>query len=111
MLSYNDFSQLDIRIGTILSAERVPETDKLIKLSVDIGEEAPRTLVAGIAAFVPDTATLIGKQIPLLANLEPRLLKGIESNGMILAASDEDGGFELLSPDASGKVRNGARVK
>lgn len=109
MIPYDDFSKLDIRIGTILSAERVPETDKLIKLSVDIGEETPRTLVAGIAAFVPDTSSLIGKQISVLANLEPRVLKGIESQGMILAASDDEGGFALLSPDAP--VKNGARVK
>lgn len=109
MIPYDDFSKLDIRIGTILSAERVPETDKLIKLSVDIGEETPRTLVAGIAAFVPDTSSLVGKQISVLANLEPRVLKGILSQGMILAASDDEGGFALLSPDTT--VKNGARVK
>lgn len=109
MISYDDFAKLDIRIGTILYAERVPETDALIKLSVDIGEESPRTLVAGIAAFVPDTETLAGKQIPVLANLKSRVLRGIESQGMILAASDETGGFALLHP--SMPVKNGAKVK
>ncbi len=109
MISYDDFVKLDIRIGTILSAERVPETDKLVKLSVDIGEDAPRTLVAGIAVFIPDVSSLIGKQIPILANLEPRLLKGIESQGMILAASDSVGGFALLHPSIA--IKNGAKVK
>ena len=109
MITFDDFQKLDIRIGTIRTAERVPETDKLVKLAVDIGEETPRTLVAGIAAHIGDLATLIGIQIPLLANLEPRILKGTESQGMILAASDEEGGFSLLSP--SRQIKNGARVK
>ena len=108
-ISHDIFSRLDIRIGTILSAERVPETDKLVKLSVDIGEASPRTLVAGIAAFVPDVSSLVGAQIPILANLEPRLLKGVESQGMILAASDDEGGFSLLLPNMP--IKNGARVK
>lgn len=109
MIKHGDFSLLDIRIGTILSAERVPETDKLVKLSVDIGEDTPRVLVAGIASFISDVSALIGRQISVLANLEPRLLKGVESQGMILAASDDEGGFALLSPDKP--VKNGARVK
>ena len=109
MINYDDFAKLDIRIGTILSAQRVPETDKLIKLSVDIGENEPRTLVAGIAEFIPDANSLIGKQIPILTNLEPRTLRGIESQGMILAASDEEGGFALLSPNVP--IKNGAKMK
>ena len=108
-ISHDIFSRLDIRIGTIMSAERVPETDKLVKLSVDVGEENPRTLVAGIAVFIPDVSSLVGRQIPILANLLPRLLKGIESQGMILAASDDEGGFSLLSPNVP--IKNGARVK
>ncbi len=108
-IPYDVFSRLDIRIGTILAAERVPETDKLVKLSVAIGEDSPRTLVAGIAAFIPDVSFLVGRQIPILANLLPRTLKGIESQGMILAASDDEGGFSLLSPHMP--IKNGARVK
>lgn len=97
MITYDDFAQLDIRIGTILLAERVPETDKLIRLEVDLGEESPRQVVAGIAEHVEDSAGLVGKQIPLLANLEPRMIKGLESQGMILAASTE-----LLSEEYDG---------
>ena len=109
MISYDDFAKLDIRIGTILSAERVLETDKLVKLSVDIGEEIPRQLVAGIAAHIRDLAALVGMQIPILANLEPRVLKGVLSQGMILAVSDDEGGFSLLMPQIP--LKNGAKVK
>src|SRR3989344_3357323 len=109
MITFDDFQKLDIRIGTIRTAERVPETDKLVKLAVDIGEESPRQLVAGIAAHVPDIGALVGMQIPILANLEPRMLKGVESQGMILAASDDLGGFSLLVPHTA--VKNGAQVK
>ena len=109
MLSYDDFAKLDIRIGTILKAERILETERLIKLSVDIGEDEPRQLVAGIAEFVPEIEKLVGKQIPILANLEPRTLKGVESQGMILAASSEDGDFSLLSP--VNPLPNGSKVK
>ena len=109
MIKYEDFAKLDIRIGTILSAERVDDTEKLIKLSVDIGESSPRQLVAGIAVFIPEIQTLVGKQIPILVNLEPRQLRGVESQGMILAASGENGEFALLTPDSP--LPNGAIVK
>ncbi|HEY4486399.1 MAG TPA: hypothetical protein VJB70_01530 [Candidatus Paceibacterota bacterium] len=97
MITYDDFSKLDIRIGTIVSAEKVEGADKLLRLEVEIGEEKPRQLVAGIAQHIADISTLIGKQIPMLANLEPRMLRGVESQGMILAASDEQG-IVLLHP-------------
>ena len=89
-ISYSDFSKLDIRIGTVLAAERVPETDKLIKCTIDFGEFGERTIVSGIAEWkTPDE--LVGKQLPYVVNLAPRILKGIESQGMLLAASDERG--------------------
>ena len=96
MITFNDFKKLDIRIGRVLSADKVDGTDKLIKLEVDFGTEK-RQLVAGIAEFFePDT--LIGKEIPVLMNLEPRSIRGIESQGMILAI-DVDGRPVLLHPE------------
>lgn len=96
MITYEDFSKLDIRIGKILSAEKVPGTDKLLKLDVDIGV-VTRQLVAGIAeSYEPDQ--LIGKEIPVLLNLEPRRIRGVESHGMILAV-DVGGKPLLLYPD------------
>lgn len=97
IVSYDDFAKLDIRIGTILAAERIEDTDKLVKLSVNLGAET-RQIVAGIAQIVADLAELIGKQIPVLTNLEPRTIRGVESQGMILAA-DENGAPVLLHPD------------
>ena len=145
MITYKDFQKLDIRIGTILEAESVPETDKLIKLRVDVGlkpsvqstdgspEHSPetnvlgerdiRTIVAGIREFIPDPKTLIGLQIPILTNLEHREIKGILSEGMILAClSDahsqavsnelegaEGPAFSLLHPSV--KIKEGSRVR
>jgi len=97
MITYDDFAKLDIRIGTIRSVEKVPDTDKLLKFSVDFGELGDRTIVSGIADRVGDIESLIGKQFPFIVNLEPRVLRGIESQGMILAVGGE-AVFALLSP-------------
>jgi methionine--tRNA ligase beta chain len=106
MISFDDFNKLEIRIGTILEAEKVEGADKLLKLLVDIGDEK-RTLVAGIAQdYQPKD--IIGKQIPILANLEPKKLRGIESQGMILAV-DIEGKATLLHPDK--EVPNGSKVR
>ncbi|MEW6067080.1 MAG: methionine--tRNA ligase subunit beta [Nitrospirota bacterium] len=95
MITIDDFKRLDIRIGKILSAEKVKGTDKLMKLEIDIGKEK-RQLVAGIAgSYEPDY--LIGKEVPVLLNLEPRTIRGIESKGMILAI-DVEGKSVLLHP-------------
>jgi methionyl-tRNA synthetase len=107
-ISIDDFLKLDIRIGEILSVEKIPNTDKLLKLEVDVGEGSPRQIVSGIAEYFPNPEDLVGRQAPFLINLEPRTLKGYESNGMILAVGGE-GGFTLLSP--SERVSNGSRVK
>src|SRR3989344_1792405 len=97
-IQYEDFSKLDIRIGTVIAAELVPETDKLIKCTVDFGEEiGQRTIVSGIAEW-KKPEELIGKQFPYIVNLAPRTLRGIESQGMLLAASDESG-VALLTPE------------
>ena len=106
-INYDDFAKLDIRVGSIVSAEKIPETDKLLRLEIDIGEEKPRQIVAGIAEYIEDPQTLIGKQIPILANLEPKMLRGYESQGMTLAVS-ADGGFSLLHP--GNPVSPGSRV-
>jgi len=96
MISFQDFQKLDIRIGEITSADKVEGTDKLIKMDIDFGSEQ-RQVVAGIAeAYSPED--LVGKKIPVLLNLEPRKIRGIESQGMILAA-DEAGNPVLLHPD------------
>ena len=96
MITFNDFKKLDLRIGKILSAEKVQGTDKLMKLDIDLGTEK-RQLVAGIADMY-EPETLIGKEIPVLTNLEARKIKGIESQGMILAV-DVAGKPILLYPE------------
>jgi methionine--tRNA ligase beta chain len=96
MITFDDFKKLDIRVGKILSGEKVSGTDKLMKLEVDFGAEK-RQIVAGIAEFFePDH--LIGKEIPVLLNLESRSIRGIESQGMILAI-DVNGKPVLLRPE------------
>lgn len=96
MINYEDFAKLDLRVGTIVEAEKVEKADKLLLLKVDIGSEV-RTVVSGIAAhFKPED--IIGKQVSLLANLAPRKLRGIESQGMILMAENEDGSLMFIAP-------------
>lgn len=97
MITFEDFKKLDIRIGTIVSAKRVLEADKLIKLEIDLGEEK-RQIMAGIAEFFENEKELVGKQVPILTNLEPRKFRGYESQGMMLAA-DMDGRPVLLIPN------------
>jgi len=106
-VSYDDFAKMDIRIGTVLHAEPVPKTDKLLKLLVDTGMDK-RTIVSGIAAwFRPED--IIGKQVTVLANLEPRTIRGITSQGMILLAEEPDGRLVLVTPEK--QVLNGSDVK
>ena len=96
-ITYDDFAKLDIRIGTVKTAELVPDTDKLIKCTVDFGEFGIRTIVSGIAEW-KKPEELVGRQLPYIVNLAPRVLRGVESQGMLLAASDEMG-VALLSPE------------
>ena len=106
-ISYEDFAKLDIRMGTVLAAELVPDTDKLLKCTVDFGELGQRTIVSGIAQFrTPDQ--IIGKQFPYIVNLAPRVLRGVESQGMLLAASDESG-VALIFPERD--VKAGTRLR
>lgn len=109
MITIEDFKKVDIIVGQILSAEKVPETDKLLKLSVDLGEPLPRQIISGISLYFPDCSVLVGKKCMFVANLEPRTIRGIESNGMILAVSTEDGKFSLLEPNYD--IPAGTRAK
>ena len=106
-VSFEEFTRIDIRTATILEAEKVPKTTKLLKLKIDTGIDT-RTIVSGIAEYF-EPQSLIGKQISIVANLEPRKIKGIESKGMILMAEDSDGKLVLVSP--LGKVNNGSLIK
>lgn len=85
-ITIENFAALDIRIGTILAAERVPDTDKLVRFEVDLGSEK-RQIIGGFALSYPDPTVLIGKQVPVLVNLAPRQMRGLDSQGMILAAA------------------------
>jgi methionyl-tRNA synthetase len=95
-ISIDDFTKIDLRVGTILTAEKVEKADKLLKLSVDMGTEI-RTIVSGIAAHFT-VEELPGTQVSVVANLAPRKLRGIESKGMILLAEDADGKLHFVSP-------------
>ncbi|HYE54117.1 MAG TPA: methionine--tRNA ligase [Chitinophagaceae bacterium] len=105
-IQYDDFAKLDFRVGTITSAEKVEKADKLLKLQVDLGFEK-RTIVSGIAMhFKPED--IVGRQVVVVANLAPRKMRGIESNGMILMAEDRDGKLKFVNPDDS--TANGSPV-
>ncbi len=106
-VSFDDFTKIDIRTATILEAEKVPKTTKLLKLKIDTGLDV-RTIVSGIAEYY-DPAAIIGRQISIVANLESRKIKGIESKGMILMAEDRDGKLVMVTPESP--VSNGSAVK
>ena len=107
MITYGDFQKLEIRIGTIESADRIEGADKLLKLIIDFGDEK-RQILAGIAEFYPEIEGLVGKQVPVLVNLEPRVMRGLESQGMILAA-DVNEKAVLLHPDQAVPAGSGVR--
>lgn len=108
MISFDDFKKLNIKIGKVVSAERVPDTDKLVRLMVDVGEEEFRQIVSGIAEYA-ECASLVGRKFPFIINLEPRTIRGFESNGMILAISSEDGTFSFLEPSSDVPAGSGIR--
>ena len=108
LISYEDFAKMDIRIGTILEAEKMPKADKLLILKVDTGIDQ-RTIVSGIAQSF-DPKEIIGKKVTVLVNLAPRKLRGVESQGMILMVEDSQGKFVFLNPDNEG-IANGIEVK
>ena len=108
LISYDDFAKMDIRIGTILEAEKMPKADKLLILKVDTGIDQ-RTIVSGIAqSFAPEE--IIGKKVTVLVNLAPRKLRGVESQGMILMVDNSEGKYTFINPDTEG-IANGTEVK
>src|SRR3989338_2510583 len=132
MISFEDSKKVEITVGKIISAEKIPETDKLLKLSVDFGintnyesdtnirmevdkegkkEEKRdiRQIVSGISLYFPDPSLLVGKKCMFVTNLEPRVIKGFESNGMLFAVSTDDGKFSLLEP--SSEIPEGTKAK
>jgi len=106
-INFDDFTKLDIRIGTILEAEKIPKTKKLLKLKVDVGIDI-RTIVSGIAESF-DPKNIIGQKVSVLVNLAPRKLRGVESQGMILMSDTVDGKLTFIEPDADA-VANGEKV-
>jgi methionyl-tRNA synthetase len=112
-VTYEEFKKMDIRIGTIREIEPVPETDKLLRCQVDFnekdeaGEPKLRQIISGIREYYPEFGKLIGKQVLYIVNLEPRMIKGFESNGMLMAVGDDMPIF--LIPDNS--VEPGSKVR
>lgn len=106
-VSIDQFNALEIKIGTVEHAERVPDSDKLLRLQVNVGEGSLRQILSGIAAFV-NPEDIVGRQFPFITNLEPRVIRGLVSNGMLLAIGDDEG-FALMSPTR--QVLPGARVR
>ena len=96
-ISFDQFMAVEIKMGTILAVDVVEQADKLLKLTVDLGEVQPRQIVSGIREYYEDEQVLVGRQCPFIANLAPRTIKGLESQGMILAGSNDDV-FALLHP-------------
>ncbi len=144
MISFDDFKKVEITVGKILSVEKVPETDKLLRLQVDFGvsplvkgalpssagglfttpvladSDTPfikgdipardiRQIISGIALYFPDIQVLVGKKCMFVTNLEPRVIRGLESNGMLFAVSTEDGKFSILEPNVD--IPEGTRAK
>lgn len=106
MITFDDFAKLEIRIGKVITAQKVENADKLLRLMFDFGDES-RQIVSGIAEWY-QPEELVGKLIPVITNLEPRKFRGVESQGMILAA-DEDGKPVILQPAQD--VPPGSRVR
>jgi methionyl-tRNA synthetase len=106
-MNIEEFQKIDLRIGKIIVAEKVENSDKLLRLEVDFGNEW-RQIVSGIANYYKPEE-LIGKKVAFVFNLEPKMIKGIESQGMILASEDENGNLALLVPDK--EIKEGAKIK
>jgi methionyl-tRNA synthetase len=108
-IEIDDFAKVDLRVGQVLSAERIPKADKLLLLKVDLGEAEPRQILAGIAQYY-EPEKLIGRKVVIVANLKPRKLRGLESQGMVVAASYGEEGRPVIATFTE-DVPNGARLK
>lgn len=107
MITIEDFSKVELKVGTVLEAEEVTESEKLIKLKVDLGEEEPRQVLAGVKQWYK-SKDFVGKQLVIVANLKPKKMLGLESQGMILAADSADGPIFLTIPK---KVSPGTKIR
>lgn len=129
-VSYDEFKKMDMRVGTIRSVEPVPDTDKLLKCMIDFGETEEvagedvedlggevekiikpklRQIVSGIREFYPEYEKLVGKQVLYIVNLEPRMIKGIESQGMLMAVDGKDGAPVFMTPEV--EVNPGTKIR
>lgn len=97
MINIEDFKKIEIKIGKIISADRLGGSDKLLKIVLDVGEEVPRQILSGIAESIPDPSALVGLEVPVITNLEPRTIRSEISYGMMLVA-DKDGLPVILTP-------------
>jgi methionyl-tRNA synthetase len=109
LIEIGDFARVELRVGEVLTAERVPKSDKLLRFTVDLGEASPRQILAGIAEHY-EPEKMIGRKVIVVANLKPRKLRGYESQGMILAASIGPEGRPVIATFTE-EVPNGARLK
>jgi len=115
MINLEDFKKMDIRVGTIKEVETIPETDKLLRCQIDFGEidengfKKNRQIISGIREVYPDVNVLINKQVLYILNLEPRKIKGYESNGMLMAVDGKDGKPVFLMPEV--EVNPGSKVR
>ncbi len=102
IISIDDFKKVEIRVGEILSAEKIEKSDKLLKLRVNFGEFGERQVLSGIAAYYPEPSVLVGKRVPFVTNLAPRMMMGLESQAMILATGGtESSPFSLFETNAA----------
>ncbi len=108
-ISYADFKKVEMKVGKIISGEIVEGADKLYKFMVDMGEENPRQILSAIREYYPDIETLIGKKLVFVSNLEPRTIRGFESNGMVLAVDGLEGQPVFIVPEVDVNPGSAAR--
>ena len=108
-ITIDDFKKIEARIGKVLVAEVAPDSDKLIRFELDFGEEKPRQILSAIREWYPDPEALIGKMMLFVVNLAPRAIRGLESNGMLMAVDGTDGAPVFLVPEK--EVMPGAKVR
>lgn len=108
MISFDDFSKLELKVGTMMEAEEIPGSEKLIKLMIDLGEENPRQILVGMKKWY-QSDYFLGKQVVVVANLKPKVMMRLRSQGMILAADSPANGPILLKP--SSKVLPGTKIR
>jgi methionyl-tRNA synthetase len=106
-ITYDDFKKVEIKVGEIKEIEIIEGSDKLLKLKVDFNNEE-RQILSGIKKYFEDPQSLVGKKVPFVTNLAPRMMMGLESQGMILAVHDDEDNFSLLEVDS--KIKSGSTI-